>query len=139
MRILDHIEDMLCDELEDIVKKKELTSNSLEIIDTSVDVIKDIHTIKAMEQEYPSDDGYSQGYYGRMPIYMYDNGMTGSSYANGTTGSSYARGRSSNTSRGRYNYNGYSGDTKDELQRLMDTAKDERDREAIRNALDRLR
>lgn len=131
MRVLDHIEDMLCDELEDIVKKKELTSNSLEIIDTSVDVIKDIHTIKAMEQEYPSEDGYSQGYFGRMPIYMYDNGMNGSSY-----------GRSMNAprdSRGRYMSNGYSGDTKDELHRLMDTAKDDREREAIRNALANIR
>lgn len=131
MRVLDHIEDMLCDELEDIVKKKELTSNSLEIIDTSVDVIKDIHTIKAMEQEYPSEDGYSQGYFGRMPIYMYDNGMNGSSY-----------GRSMNAprdSRGRYMTRGYSGDTKDELERLMDMAKDDREREAIRSAIDHMR
>ena len=131
MKVLDHIEDMLCDELEDIVKKKELTSNSLEIIDTSVDVIKDIHTIKAMEQEYPSDDGYSQGYFGRMPIYMYDNGMTGNSYGRGAN--------APRDSRGRYMSSGYSGDTKDELHRLMDTAKDDREREAIRNALDHIR
>lgn len=131
MRVLDHIEDMLCDELEDIVKKKELTSNSLEIIDTSVDVIKDIHTIKAMEQEYPSEDGYSQGYFGRMPIYMYDNGMNGSSYGRGMN--------APRDSRGRYMSNGYSGDTKDELHRLMDTAKDDREREAIRNALANIR
>ena len=34
---------------------------------------------------------------------------------------------------------GYAGDTKDELQRLMDIAKDDREREAIRNALDHIR
>ena len=132
MKVLDHIEDMLCDELEDIVAKKDLSMNSLDVIDTAVDVIKDIHTIRAMEQEYP-EDGYSQGYYGRMPIYMYDDGMTGNSYA---------RGRGANAprdSRGRYMNRGYSGDTKEERHRLMDTAKDEREKEAIRAALDHMR
>lgn len=133
MKVLTQIEDMLCDELEDIVKKNDLSSNSLDIIDTAVDVIKDIHTIHAMEQEYP-DSGYSQGYYGRMPIYMYDDG--------GMTGNSYARGRGANAprdSRGRYMSSGYSGDTKEELQRLMNTAKDDREREIIRTALDHMR
>lgn len=133
MKVLNHIEDMLCDELEDIVKKNDLSMNNLDIIDTAVDVIKDIHTISAMEQEYPSENGYSQGYYGRMPIYMYDEGMTGNSYA---------RGRGANAprdSRGRYMTRGYSGDTKDELERLMDMAKDDREREAIRSAIDHMR
>lgn len=132
MKVLDHIEDMLCDELEEIAKKNDLSMNNLDIIDTAVDVLKDIKTIHAMDQEYPSE-GYSQGYYGRMPIYMYDDGMTGSSYARGR-GANAAR-----DSRGRYISRGYSGDTKDELQRLMDTAKDDREREAIRNALDHIR
>ena len=128
MKVLDDIKDMLCDELEDITKRKDLSPNSLDIIDTAVDVIKDIHTIYVMEQEYP--DGYSQGYYGRMPMYMYDDGMGGSSYA---------RNRVMNSARGRYTGRGYSGETKEELQRLMDTAKDEREREAIRTALDHMR
>ena len=125
MKVLDQIKDMLCDELEDIAKRKDLSPNSLDIIDTSVDVIKDIHTIYAMEQEYPS--GYSQGYDGRMPVYMYDDGMTRRSYdmPGGT--------------RDHYTGRGYSGDTKEELQKLMDTAKDDREREAIRNALNHIR
>lgn len=134
MRVYDEIKDMLCDELEDVVKKKELTPNSLELIDTAIDVIKDIHTIKAMEQEYPDDGGYSQGYYGRMPVYMYDD-----------PGMSYARGRGMNAprdSRGRYysdGRDGYSGDTKEELEKLMSTAKTDRERETIRHALDNMR
>ena len=44
-----------------------------------------------------------------------------------------------NSARGRYTGRGYSGETKEELQRLMDTAKDEREREAIRTALDHMR
>ena len=134
MRVYDEIKDMLCDELEDVVKKKELTPNSLELIDTAIDVIKDIHTIKAMEQEYPEDRGYSQSYYGRMPYYIYDD-----------PGMSYARGNTPRDMRGRYYADGgsmgdgYSGDTKDELQKLMSTAKNDRERETIRHALDNMR
>ena len=132
MKVYDQIHDMLCDELEDIAKHKDLSSNSLDIIDTAIDVIKDIATIKVMDEEYgySGEDGYSGRYY---PIY----------YEDGMTGRSYARGRGSNAprdARGRYmTRGGYSGDTKEELQRLMDTAKDDREREAIRSALDHMR
>ena len=137
MKVYDEIKDMLCDELENITKRNELTPNALEVIDTSIDILKDIKTIEAMEQEYPSD-GYSStggysGYYRRMPIYAYDDPGMG--------GNSYARGRGSNAprdSRGRYMSSGYSGDTREELQNLMDTAKTEREREAIRAALDHM-
>lgn len=133
MKVLERIEDMLCDELEKIAEKNVLTHDSLDVLDEAVDILKDIKTIHAMEQEYPDENGYSQGYYGRMPVYMYDDGMTGSSYA---------RGRGANAprdSRGRYMNRGYSGDTREELQRLMDTAKDDREKEAIRAALDHMR
>lgn len=157
MKVYEQIKDMLCDELEEIAKKKELTSSSLDVLDKSIDIIKDIATIKAMEQEFPEEGysgegysregGYSRGFYGRMPYYMYDDAGTGMSME----GSSYARGRGQNAKRdsmGRYsnegksyNYSrdGYSGDTKSELQRLMDTAQNEREREAIRKALDSMR
>lgn len=139
MKVYDQIEEMLCDELEEIAKKKELTSSSLDVLDKGIDILKDIATIKTMEQEYPSE-GYSQGYFGRMPYYMYDE-MPNS-------GNSYARGRGSNarrdsmgrySSEGRsydYSRDGYSGDTKEELHRLMNSAQNEREREAIRKALD---
>lgn len=149
MKVYDQIQDMLCDELEEIAKKKELTTNSLEVIYKGMDILKDIKTIESMEMEYPSEGysregGYSQGYWGRMPIYAYDDGMSMAG------GSSYARGRGSNAnrdSRGRYSSegrsygysrDGYSGDTKEELKRLMDTAQNDREREAIRSALDQM-
>lgn len=138
MKVYNQIKDMLCDELEEIAKKKELTSSSLEVLYKSVDILKDISTIKAMEQEYPDEgysrDGYSQGYFNRMPIYAYDDGV------------SYARGRGSYAKRdsmGRYSSDGrsydYSGDTKEELARIMNMAQNEREREAIRKALDSMR
>lgn len=142
MKVYDQIKDMLCDELEEIAKKKELTSSNLDVIDKAVDIVKDIATIKAMEQEYPSEgysqDGYSNGYYPRYPIYMYDDGMS-------HDGHSFARGRGSNARRdsmGRYadgrSYDGYSGDTKEELRQLMSRATNDREREAIRKALDNM-
>ena len=150
MKVYEQIKDMLCDELEEIAKKKELTSNSLEVLYKGVDILKDIKTIESMEMEFPSegysqdgysrDGGYSQGggYWNRMPVYAYDDGM----------GHSFARGRGSNARRdsmGRYSSDGrsydysrdgYSGDTKEELQRIMNNAQNDREREAIRKALD---
>lgn len=138
MRVYDKIHDMLCDELEEIAEKKELTTNSLEVLYKGVDILKDISTIKAMEQEYGDHDGYSRdggysnGYWNRMPYYMYDDGMT-------TRDNSYARGRGANAprdARGRYSNDGYSGDTKEELKQMMNRATNDREREAIRKALD---
>lgn len=145
MRVYEQIKDMLCDELEEIAKKKELTSSNLEVIDTAVDIIKDIDTITAMTEAGYSNDGYS-GY-----PYMWDEGMI--------KGNSYARGRgryANRDSMGRYssdysrdNYEGYSrndgysrgysGDTREELQMMMDRAKTDREREAIRKALDSMK
>ncbi len=141
MKVYDQIKDMLCDELEEIAKKKELTTNSLDVLYKGVDILKDISTIEAMEQEYGgySNDGYSQnGYSGRMPAYMYDDG---SSYARGRgryaqrdSMGRYADGH--DYSRDNYSRNGYSGDTKEELRQMMNRASNEREREAIRKAMD---
>lgn len=141
MKVYDQIKDMLCDELEEIAKKKELTTNSLEVLYKGVDILKDISTIKAMEQEYPEegysrDGGYSQGYYGRMPYYMYDE-APGNSYARG-------RGRYANrdsmgrySSDGDYSREGYSRDgMKEELRMMMDRARTDKERDAIRKAMD---
>lgn len=98
MKVYYEIKDMLEKELEQIADKRELTTNSLEVMDKVVDIIKDIETICAMKEA---------GEYGYSNDYMYDDG-----------GSSYARGRGRNAKRdsmGRYsresgysNENGYS-------------------------------
>lgn len=138
MKVYDQIREMLCDELEEIAKKKELTTNSLDVIYRSVDVLKDLSTINAMEQEY-GNGGYSGGYYERYPFYMYDD-APGNSYARGRNVHRDSMGRYSND--GHYSYdhpgNGYSGDTKEELRKLMNTAQNDREREAIRTALDNM-
>lgn len=136
MRTYDKIKDMLCNELDEIAKKNELTSNNLEIIYKAADILKDLTSVEAMEQEYPSgyskDGGYSNGYYERYPFYMYEG-----------EGNSYARGRGTYANRdsmGRYSRDSheYSRDSRDatsELQRMMDNAKSDKEREALRQAI----
>ena len=135
MKIYDDIEEMLCDELSEIAKKKELTSSNLGVIDTAIDVLKDISTIRAMEQEYgegySNDGGDSNGYYARYPYYMYDE--PGASYARGRTGSV------KRDSMGRYSRDGhmddYSRDAASELHRMMENAKTEQEKDALRQAI----
>lgn len=65
MRVLDDVCDMLEDEIKQIVKKDDITPSELDSVYKSVDIIKDIKTIEAMEDS--SQYGYS-----RRPYYSYD-------------------------------------------------------------------
>ena len=76
MRVYNDICDMIEDELIDITKAGKLNPDTLEVIGESVDIIKDITTIKAMkEASYDSgtsrddrmyyDDGYTMARGGR--------------------------------------------------------------------------
>ena len=138
MRTYDKIKDMLCNELDEIAKKNELTSNNLEIIYKAADILKDLTSVEAMESEYSGgyskDSGYSNGYYERFPFYMYEG--EGNSYARGR--GTYAKrdsmGRYSRDSH-EYSNEGYSRDATSELQRMMENAKSEKEREALRQAI----
>lgn len=82
MAKMEELREMLCEELDKITKKGELSAGSLDVIDKLTHSIKSIDTIIAME-----DAGYSGGGY------------------------SYARGRGSNARRdsmGRYSSDNYS-------------------------------
>lgn len=71
MRVLEDICDMLEDEIKQIVKKDDITPSELDSVYKSVDIIKDIKTIEAMEDS--SQYGYS-----RRPYYSYDGSYEGS-------------------------------------------------------------
>lgn len=126
----DGIKDMLCRELDDI-QHMELSSSNLDVIYKSVDILKDIETIKAMENGYSND--YEHSGMGR-PWYSYE-GM------NSYNGSYDGRGRgpyANRDSQGRYANDGYSRNSAEEIRRLMDNAKDEHEREVLRKAMDSL-
>lgn len=114
MKVYYEIKDMLEKELEQIADKRELTSNSLDVMDKVVDIIKDIETICAMREA--GEEGYSSYY----PHYMYDDGMDGQSYARG-------RGRyAKRDSMGRYSSENYSnGNSYDNYGRMRGYSRDD--------------
>ena len=124
--------DMLCDELDEIAAKGELTAGSLDTIDKLTHSIKSLGTIMAMEGH--SNEGSYEG--------SYEGSNRGGSYARGRSyRGSYARRRDSmgRFSRGR----GYSMDDQKEhiveqLEGLMQETQDSNTRMAIEEAVMRL-
>ena len=121
MRIYDDVKDMVEDEIEKIVKQGELNHDSLMNLGELIDIKKDLCEITSSEE---IESGYSQ----RMYPHMYD------------MGNSYRMGRySRNTYNDTANNGGYSrhgSDIADRLGHMMTEATTEREREAIRRALE---
>lgn len=67
MKVLNDVCEMLEDEIKQIVKKDDITPSELDSVYKSVDIIKDIKTIEAMEEA--SDYGYSRNSYGNYNSY----------------------------------------------------------------------
>lgn len=113
MQKMEELRDMLCEELDKITKKGELSAGSLDVIDKLTHSIKSIDTIMAMEDAgYSNESGYSyargRGRNARRDSMGRYSRNDGGSYE--YTGGSYARdGRGGNRS-------GYSReDAKEEL------------------------
>lgn len=122
MEYMYELKEKLCDELEKIARKNDMSAGDLEMAHKLTDTIKNIDKIDMLE-----DDGYSQA--GDWDDRVYDRG---SSYRN-----------QRRDSRGRYSRRMYSrGDAKDhmmeQMEMLMDQAGSEREREAIRRCMKQL-
>lgn len=150
MKALDDLRDMLCEELEEIAKKPEMSAGDLETVHKLTDTIKNIDKICMMEE----DGGYSQA--GDWEVQGRGNYGNGSSYAN--RGKHYVRGHYSRDnerraynrdssrggySRDRYSRDGYSMDgAKDQmvaqLESMMEDAGSEKEREAIRRCISQI-
>ena len=123
--------DLIHHEIDKEVNKGSLTPDSIRTIGYAIDVVKDIKTIEAME-EY-GDDGYSGHYPDKgwrvMPYYAYDD----------MPERSYARRRDSMGRYSRDNHEWHGGYSRDEnidhLERMMNTAKSDQEREAIRKLI----
>lgn len=111
-KYMKELEDMLCEELDKIAKKGELSAGSLDTVQKLTHSLKSLKTIEAME-----DSGYSRDMY---PTHSYD---YGNSYA--------MRGRDS---MGRYT-RGYSRDEGlvHELRELMKDAPNDRVRRKMQS------
>jgi hypothetical protein len=128
MKSYEKIKEMLCEELETIAKKGELTAGSLDTVDKLTHAIKSLETIMAMN-EY-SEDGYSSRG-------SYDGNVNSNSYARRYTregGNSYARyGNVRRDSMGRYSREG--DDVVHSMRELMNRTSDPKAKDAIRQAM----
>ena len=120
------LKEKLCEELEEIARKPEMSAGDLEAAHKLTDTIKNIDKIEKLEE----DDGYSRAA-------NWEADMRGT-YARG---SSY-RGRKRD-SMGRYSRDGRysrhaSPDMMDKLQTMMDNASTERERDAIRRLMNEM-
>lgn len=125
MEALYELKDLLCDQVEEIVQKNDITPTELDRVYKVVDVIKDICTIDAMENaEY---DDYSMDSYE-----SYARGGRGGSRASGRSNASYRSSRRSmeggGSNRGSYRMyrdDGYSGHTKEQMLQKIEEMKRE--------------
>lgn len=116
------LEDMLCEELDKIAKKGELTAGSLDVIQKLTHSLKSLKTVEAMEES-----GYSSGMY---PSGMYSYDMDG--------GNSYAMQRRDSMGRYSRNYSHrYSRDDgfAHELRSLMEEAPNDRIRRKMQTII----
>jgi hypothetical protein len=120
---MEELREMLCEELDKITKKGELSAGSLDVVDKLTHSIKSIDTIIAMEESGYSGEDYT---------------MRGNSYARGrgrnAKRDSMGRYSSDNYSMrgGRYSYDDEMADLREQLEDMERMAKDEESKRMIR-------
>lgn len=140
MRALEDLREMLCDELDEIAKKQEMSAGDLETVHKLTDTIKNIDKIIIMDE----DGGYSQA--GDWEMEGRGNYGRGNSYA--SRGKHYVRGHYSRDggdyserrrdSMGRYSRDGAKDRMIEHLERMMNEAGSEKERDAIRRCMGHL-
>lgn len=144
MKHIEELREMLCEELDKLAEKGELTAGSLETVDKLAHAIKSIDTIMAME-DYSEDGMYYDGSYNNGTSYARGRGRNAKRDSMGrySSRSSYARGGNQGGNRGGGNRggssrDGYSGNEEfiDELESMMTEASNEKERMAIRKVME---
>lgn len=123
MHKMEELREMLCEELDKITKKGELSAGSLDVVDKLTHSIKSIDTIIAME-----DSGYSSDY------------MRGNSYAKRDSMGRYSNdnysmrgGRSRN-----YSYDDEMNNLREQLEDMEHMAKDDESKRMIKQWMKQL-
>ena len=134
MKTYHKLKEMLCEELDNLVKKGELTAGSLETADKLTHAIKSLTTIIAMDEH----EGGESEYYPYMGYRSFENdGMNGGNMSN-RGGRSYQRrdamGRYSRENRGggHYSRDDARADMIDDLREIMQDAPDEHMKKKLR-------
>ena len=126
MKSYEKIKEMLCEELESIAKKGELTAGSLDTVDKLTHAIKSLETIMAMN-EY-SEDGYSNRG-------SYDGNMNSNSYARRYTREG---GNVRRDSMGRYSRDEANDEIINRLNEVMNDAPNEQTKQEIRKLINKM-
>lgn len=134
MRYVEDLKEMLCDELDKIASKGELTAGSLDTVDKLSHSLKSVLTIMAMEgygdsyDDWSYEDGSYENRGNRGGSRSYRNGRRDS--MGRYTNRSYARnGRSRRM---------YSGDDMEKVTEMMNEVEDPKVRQALQKALDKM-
>lgn len=130
MRALKDLREMLCEELDEIAKKQELSAGDLETVDKLAHSIKNLDKIELYDEA-----GYSQA--GNWTAEMRGNYGRGNSYAG--RGEHYVRGHYSRDGMGGYSRESGRESMLESLDRMMDYATTDKERDAIRRCMDSLR
>lgn len=132
MEYMDKLRDKLCDELDEIARKPEMSAGDLETAHKLTDTIKNIDKIEMLEE----DGGYSQA--GDWEMEGRGSYNRGSSYRGRKRDSMGRYSREGNYSRRMYSR----GDAKEhmmmEMEEAMNAAASERDKDIIRRAMSQL-
>ena len=162
MKYLEELKEMLCEELEKIGKKGELSAGSLETVHKLTDTIKNLGKIEMLEEQsvgysHESGNSYARGR-GRnakrdsMGRYSREGGYSeesmnyeGNSYAQGGRGGNQGGNRGGNSrvnDRGGNSYarGGYSRDSAkdymmEQLEEMMEQAENPKEREALKRCM----
>lgn len=129
------LKEMLCKELDDIVKKGELSAGDLDVVDKLTHSIKSLVTIMAMnEGGYSNEGSYEYSGYGRSGARRRD---SMGRYADG--GSSYRSYRDGGYSGRRYSRDEGKSQMIEQLESMMEEASSQEEREVMKQALSKLK
>lgn len=126
MKTYHELKDMLCEELDEITRKGELTAGSLDTVDKLTHSIKSLETIIAM------NEGESE-YYPYMGSRAYQGGGNGGGTSNRNGRSNARRGRG-----GRYSRADARAEMIDDLRDMMQDAPDDHTRQKFQRFISEL-
>ena len=133
-KIMSKIEDAVCDRLKAFAERGINSASDIADVKNATSIIKNMEIIKAMEEhgENGSSYDYEGGSYRRRRM-SYDDGGSGRRYYDGEGGSG----------RRYYDNDGYDGghsghDMRQKLERMMQEADSEREKQALREVLNKL-
>lgn len=143
-QLLNELEMLLEKDIRTVVAKGDIAPADYQCLDTAIDILKDVETVKAMWKYDTDENGVSGMVSGRMPsgrgygINSYEqgggNGWNSGYYPMNSYGNSYARGRSSVTGQ----YVSRDDEMSSKLHNMMNNAQTEQERMTIQRIMNEI-